>query len=60
MKFTFANNSTKSMHDNNKLRLIEYILTIATEFSKPALIPKSVIFGSPLRFTSKLAGFMSL
>uniref|UniRef100_A0A2P2LQ69 MAP kinase kinase n=1 Tax=Rhizophora mucronata TaxID=61149 RepID=A0A2P2LQ69_RHIMU len=33
---------------------------MATEFSRPALMPKSVIFGSPLRLTSKFAGFMSL
>lgn len=35
-------------------------LTIAIEFSRPELMPKSVIFGSPLRFTSRFAGLMSL
>lgn len=34
--------------------------TIAIVLSKPALTPKSVIFASPLRFTSKFAGFISL
>lgn len=35
------------------------IFTIAIELSRPELIPKSVILGSPLRLINRLAGLMS-